>query len=128
MSPRNSKKKSISPSRQRFEDNNPVVSGRISRELYDEFAMIRFSSGTSIADIFKIGLDKAKPDLEAAWQVGAEFGYETGYYNAQQEFEVTYRCHRCRKRHLSIDTEDQREAAAKMMYQEGWHDPDCRRR
>ena len=128
MSPRNYKKKSISSSRQRFEDNNPVVLGRISRELYDEFAMIRFSSGASIADIFKIGLDKAEPDLEAAWQVGAEFGYGTGYNDAQQEFEVTYWCHRCRKRHISIATEDEREDAAKMMYQAGWYDPDCRPR
>ena len=126
--PRNSKKKPVSPSRQKYEDENPVVSGRIPRGLYDELKKIGFSFGASFANILKIGLGKAKPDLEAAWQMGAEFGYETWYYNAQQEFEVTYRCHRCRKRHLSIETEDERENAAKMMYQAGWYDSNCRRR
>lgn len=75
--------------------------------------------------MLNIGLEKAKPDLEAAWLQGAEEGHEIGYTAALAEYEVTYWCSRCRRRHLSITTDEEKEAAAEIMYRAGWHDPDC---
>ena len=78
MAPRKPHRKNISPSRERYEKTHPVVSIRISRELRDELAEIKDSSGHSVADLLKIGTDRAKPDLDAAWFTGADFGYELG--------------------------------------------------
>ena len=128
MAPRNRKKKHTPPSRQRYEADNPVVSVRVPKDLYD--ALARFKKrGLSFADVLKLGLELAEPDLEEAWNQGSIWGHDIGYEAAQAEYEVTYRCRRCRRcrrRHLSITTDDEKEAAASAMYQLGWHDPDCR--
>lgn len=83
------------------------------------------SKGVSLADVLKIGLETAKPNLDVAWQKGAEEGYEIGYEAAQAEYEVTYWCSRCRRRHLSIVTYDEKEDAAALMYKAAWYDPNC---
>jgi len=121
-------KKKIPPSGQRYEQTHPVVSIRLSREICESLEKFKQAQGLSLADILKIGLDKAKPDLESAHSRGMEDGYLIGYGSAQGEFEVGYWCSHCRERHLSIMTEEEREAAANFMYRAGWHDPDCPRR
>ena len=79
-----------------------------------------------MADVLKIGLEKAKPDLDAAEMQGQEEGYEIGYEMAKADYQVIYWCSRCRRRHLSIATHEEKQAAAEMMYIAGWHNPDCR--
>ena len=120
MAPRNRRGKNTSPSRRRYEANNPVVSVRVPRDLYDALMEFKEALGQSMADVLKLGLELARPDLEEAWNQGFEA--------AQEEYEVSYPCHRCRRRHLSVTTEDEKEAAAAMMYKAGWHDPDCQSR
>ncbi len=115
-------KKSVPPSRVRYEKANPAVTVRVSRELRDALAELKEEQGLSMGDLLRIGLEKAKPDLEAAYQRGMEEGYEI----AQDEYEVTYWCSRCRRRHMSITTDEEKEAAADMMYQAGWHSTACR--
>ncbi len=122
MAPFRKGKRRISPSRRRYESTNPVVSVRLSRETYERLVKFKESKGLSMADILRIGLEMAEPDLESAYHLGMTQGYEI----AVQEFEVTYWCSICRRRHLSVTSDEEKESAAQMMYQAGWHDPDCR--
>ena len=99
-----------------------MVSVRISKEMREELRLMNDVSGMSIADVLRVGHDKAKPAVDEAFNEG----YYDGYEHAQREFEVTFRCSKCGERHLSITTEKARESAAEYMYQHGWHDPKCR--
>lgn len=126
MPPRKPKKKHTPPSRQRYESDNPVVSLRVPKVLYDALVKFKKSRGLSFTDVLKLGLELAEPDLEEAWTQGSLWGHDVGYEAAQMQYEVNYPCSRCRLRHLSITSDDEKEAASSMMLRAGWHDPDCR--
>lgn len=126
MPPRSRKTKPSPPSRRRYEAKNPVISVRVPRELYEALGKVKTAQGVSMADVLKIGLGRAKPDIDKAWSKGAQEGYETGYAVAKDKFEVSYWCSRCRRSHLSISSQEEMEAAADLMFRAGWHDPDCR--
>jgi hypothetical protein len=114
-------KRSTPPSRVRYEKANPAVTVRISLELRDELAKLKEEHGLSLGDVLRIGLDKAKPELDAAQRRGEKNGYQ----KAKREYAVTYWCARCRKRHLTITTDKEKEAAANLMFQAGWQNPTC---
>jgi xanthine dehydrogenase molybdopterin-binding subunit B len=115
-------KRSVPPSRLRYEDANPAVTVRVSRELRDELARLKEEHGLSLGDVLRIGLDKAKPQLEAARRRGEK----KGYADAEEVYKVTYRCAGCGKRHLSITSAQAKEAADRMMYEAGWRSTACR--
>lgn len=94
---------------------------RISRGLRDELAKLKEEHGLSLGDVLRIGLEKAKPALDAAHRRGEK----KGYGNAEKEFKVTFWCSRCRQRHMSITSAEGKEAAANLMFQAGWHSPAC---
>jgi hypothetical protein len=100
---------------------NPAVIVRISLELRDELAKLKEGYGLSVGDVLRIGLDKAEPDLDAARRRGEQRGYQ----KAKREFAVTYWCRRCRQRHLTMTSDKEKQAAAKLMYEAGWHSPAC---
>ena len=77
--------------------------------------------GLSLGDVLRIGLEKAKPNLDAAYGRGCYEGYE----EAKEEYEVTYLCSLCRRRHMSINTDEEKKAAAQLMYDAGWHSTIC---
>ena len=83
--------------------------------------MLKEVHDLSIGDVLRIGLEKAKPDLAAA----RTRGFAEGYEMAREQYEVTYWCSRCRRRHLSIKSQEAKEAAAQMMYDAGWHSSAC---
>lgn len=114
-------RRSVPPSRVRYEAANPAVTVRISLELRDELARLRDEHGLSLGDVLRIGLDKAKPALDAAQQRGEKKGYQKG----KREYAVTYWCARCRQRHMTISTAEEKEAAANLMFQAGWQNPAC---
>ena len=122
------KKKQTPPSRRRYEAKNPVVSVRVPRKLYNELIEFKKAKGVSMADVLKFGLELSKPNIDSAWQDGAEEGYEIGYGVAKDEYEVGYWCGRCRRFHLTINSAQEKEYAANAMYKAGWHDPNCRAR
>ncbi len=119
---RSKAKRSVPPSRLRYEEANPAVTVRVPRELRDVLAELKEAQGLSMGDLLRIGLDKAKPDLDAAYQHGMEMGYDI----AKDEYEVTYWCSRCRRRHISVTTDAEKEAAAELLYQAGWYSAACR--
>jgi hypothetical protein len=93
----------------------------VSRDLYGELKAVAATSGLSMADILKVGMEKVEATAGSAYHDG----FVDGYATAADEYEVTYWCARCHKRHLSLDTEETKEAGAKLMYEAGWHDPKC---
>jgi hypothetical protein len=114
-------KRSVPPSRVRYEEANPAVTVRISRGLRDELAKLKEEHGLSLADVFRIGLETARPQLDAAEQRGEKKGYQ----KAKREYAVTYWCARCRQRHLTITSAEEKEAAANLMFRAGWQTPAC---
>ena len=130
--PRRKGKKSAPPSRLRYEKANPAVTVRISSELRAKLAELKETHDLSLGDVLRIGMEKAKPDLAAAYERGREEAhqeeyqaYSEGYEEAKMEYEVTYWCSRCRRRHLSITTAEAMNAAAQLMYEAGWHSTAC---
>lgn len=123
------KQRHVPPSRIRYEANHPPVTARVSKELYDELKSLKGSGGLSVADVLKIGLEKTKPKVHEAYQKGyregGEEGFSEGWEKARKGYEVIYWCARCRRRHLSITTDEEKEAAASLMYREGWCSTAC---
>lgn len=52
--------------------------------------------------------------------------FNIAYEDARLKYEVPYWCSACGEMHLSIDTDEEKEAAAMLMYQDGWHSERCR--
>lgn len=118
MAARKGKGSRVTPSREKYEESHPVVSVRVSPEMREDLEEVNTASGMSIADVLRVGLDKAKPAVEEAFHVG--------YYDAMREYEVEYWCDRCGERHVSLTSAEEKEAAAAYMYDHGWHDTRCR--
>ena len=130
--PRRMGKKSAPPSRLRYEKANPAVTVRISSELRAILAELKETHKLSLGDVLRIGVEKAKPDLDTAYERGREEAYQEeyqayseGYEEAKMEYEVTYWCSRCRRRHLTITTDEEKKAAAQLMYDAGWRSTAC---
>ena len=128
MVTRRSGKRSVPPSRRRYEASHPTLTVRVSRELYEELQELRNVAGLSYSDVLKQGLDEAKVATEDAYVKGYEEGSDSGEQIAKEKYEVTYYCSRCRRRHLTIDTDREKEAAAMLMYEARWHSPRCAQR
>ncbi len=120
---RNSKprdKKSVPPSRVRYETANPTVSIRIPLALRDELVELKAESGLSMADFLRIGMEKSAPVIGAAYQRGLSDGHENG----EDEFKVSYLCAHCDRRH-SVTTAETKKAVDYQLYKMGWRDPSC---
>jgi hypothetical protein len=100
------------PSRVRYEKNNPTVSCRVSKELYDNLDRVKKREGKSFTDILKLGLGEIE-DIEEkvnnARTNGFNKGYQKGYAEAESMFKVTFRCNNC---HQIIVVDDAAEKKA----------------
>lgn len=115
------------PSRIRYEENNPTVSGRVSREMYDELVRVKGADGKSFADILKIGLAKAKASVkkaEAIRKEGFDKGYKMGYEDAKTVYMVTYSCPIC-KGTIEVKSEEEIAAIRTYMQEHGWRHAKC---
>ncbi len=116
------------PSRIRYEQSHPTVSGRVSREFYDRLLMAR-KDGRSFADVLKLGLGKverATGRREEARKEGYDDGYKKGYAEAERVFKVTYHCSNC-MRLMVIRSPSEREAVDQYMRENGWQHDECPR-
>jgi len=78
-------KKSVPQSRLRYEQTHPTVTVRISSEMREKLTELKEVHDLSLGDVLRLGLEKAKPDLDGAYGRGLTEGYE----DAKDEFEVT---------------------------------------
>jgi hypothetical protein len=119
---RTQSKKRVPPPRIRYEKSHPTVSIRISEEMRRKLAELKDEHGLSLGEVLRIGIQIAQPDLDYAYDRGLQEGYEI----ARAEYEVTFRCSRCGRRHLSITDEKTKEAASDFLYRAEWQNPACR--
>lgn len=123
-------KKKKTPSRIKYEQTNPTVSCRVSREIYDSLEKVKEIEGKSFADILKIGLGILEVQVKKEGEVmkkGHAAGYRKGYAEAERLYIVTYRCNICGET-LAVTTDDEKKAINKYMQEHGWRHAACHER
>ena len=114
-----SKKKRKSPSREKYEKENPTVSGRMPKEKRDKFYANLAKSGRSVSDALNSLADdlelKVRPIDEARRQ---------GYEEAKNRYMVTYPCSLCGKL-ISLTSPKAKEAVIRYMTDCGWGHTEC---
>ena len=70
LGPRGGKRRVPSPSRQRYDAKNPVVSFRLTSDLRAALDDLRSEGDVSIADILRAGLGLMSPPIEEAYTNG----------------------------------------------------------
>lgn len=111
------------PSRIKYEEKNPTVSCRVSKEIYNRLKGILKKDKKSMADILKIGLGLLEVKVEKENAVYQQ-GYKAGYLKAEEEFKVVYRCSVCRKP-IEVDSEKEKAAISSFMEKERWGHHEC---
>lgn len=114
-------------SRMKYEQNHPVVSARVDRQLYNTLQAIKETEGLSNADLLKIAAGKLEVKIreeKEIWRQGYDEGQLNGFELAESIFKITYPCGKC-KRMMEVDTEEEKEAIRKFMIESGWCHGDC---
>jgi len=114
-----SKKKRKSPSRERYEKENPTVSGRMPKEKRDKFYANLAKSGRSVSD----ALNSLADDLELKVRPIDE-ARKASYEEAKNLYMVTFPCDVCGKP-IPIKNPKTKEAASKYMTEHGWAHAEC---
>lgn len=121
------KAKGIPPSRKKYEEDNPVVSCRVPKELYNRLRVIKKAEGKSMTNILKAGLGlfevKIRAEKEVRQEAYAE-GQLTGYELAESEYKVTYPCSICGKS-IEVTTEGEKKAIRGYMVEHRWGHAAC---
>ena len=116
-----------SPSRERYDNNNPVVSLRVLNKDRRRFLEIRKRSATSHGDIYRIGLGIAESkirDLDQIIQQAHDEGFEEGIEASEDLYAVSCPCSKCGKKKTVTD-DDEKEAIRRFMMANQWHHYDC---
>ena len=121
------KKKRNPPSREKYERDNPVVSFRVDKELYDRLKAVKKVEGRSMADILKAGLGlfevKIRKEAEIRQQAYDE-GEENGINRAVEVHAVRYNCVICGKE-MIVTTDEEKRAIKRYMREHGWGHAEC---
>jgi len=117
-----SKKKRKSPSREKYEKENPTVSGRVPKETRDRLYANLAKQGMSLADALKVLAGelevKVRPVDEAR---------KAGYEEAKNRYMVPYPCSVCGEP-IPITSPKAKEAVSKYMTEQGWGHVECHKR
>jgi hypothetical protein len=120
-------KKKKAPSREKYEKENPVVSFRVSRELYDRLQAVKTAEGKSVTDVLEVGvglLDVKVRSEEEIREAAYEQGRIEGYEIAKYIYKVTYPCSVCGKE-IEVESEEEKRAIKKYMREHGWGHASC---
>jgi hypothetical protein len=122
---KNNKKKS--PSRDRYDKENPTVSGRMPKEKRDKFYANLAKSGRTVSDALNSLANelelKVIPIDEVRQQIFDE-GMEYGMEAIDDLYAVKYPCSKCGKEMVVTD-ENEKKAIRDFMIENGWHHGDC---
>ena len=114
--------KKKSPSRERYEKENPTVSGRIPKETRHNLLLNLKKMGMTLPDALKVLAGelelKVKPIDEAR---------KEGYEEAKNLYTVTFPCDVCGKP-IPIKNPKTKEAVSKYMTEHGWAHAECHKR
>ena len=64
------KRRSIPPSRRRYEASHPTVSFRVDLDLYAQLKGLKEKANLSVADVLKVGLERCEPLVGEAFRNG----------------------------------------------------------
>ena len=64
------KRRSIPPSRRRYEASHPTVSFRVDLDLYAQLKGLKEKANLSVADVLKVGLERCGPLVGEAHHTG----------------------------------------------------------
>ena len=64
------KRRSIPPSRRRYEASHPTVSFRVDLDLYAQLKGLKEKANLSVADVLKVGLERCEPVVGEAFHNG----------------------------------------------------------
>ena len=81
------KRRSIPPSRRRYEASHPTVSFRVDLDLYAELKALKQTSNLSVADILKVGLERCEPLVGEAFHNGFMSALAEAYQSVCDECE-----------------------------------------
>ena len=92
---RGGKRRAPSPSRQRYDAKNPVVSIRLTADLRDALDDLRSKGSVSIGDVLRAGLRLMSPPIEEAYANGFTSALAEAYlrvcYDCQGEVMAFFR-------------------------------------
>ena len=115
------------PSRAKYEQSHPTVSGRVTLEIHQRLQVVKKTEGKSIADIIMIGLGllevKVSQEKEAKQQ-GYEKGHNDGFKEARDYFMIRYKCSVCGEV-IAVMDQDTKEAIKEYLLENGWGHADC---
>ena len=124
-------KKKKTPSRLKYEQNNPVSSSRIDKQLKETLREIKEKEGLSQADVLRRGaglvevkMRKEEEIRQQAYDRGYDKGYEDAAKAAEELYAVPYRCIKCGKE-IIVTTDEEKKAIATYMHEHGWCHGDC---
>ena len=118
------------PSRVRYEENHPTVSGRVPKALYEELKEVKEVDGKSFADILKLGLGVDKPQVKKAEQIRErawDEGYKEGLAAGTTRSRVIYHCSICGQE-MEVTSPEARAAVDQCMREKGWGHASCHER
>ncbi len=119
------KGKKVPPSRLRYEQNNPPVSFRVHKDVFERIQQARSIGHNSFADIFMAGLRKieanTKKIIEAKKQ-GYDEGYQKGYAEAKLKYKITCTCRICGQ-DIEVTHPQDRQSVGQSL--KGWAHTEC---
>lgn len=104
------------PSRIKYDANNPTVSIRVSREMYDQLKKLREMSGKSLGDILREALKQQSPSAKRAFSLG--------YSSAQAKYGVWFNCSVCGGS-IVIEDPNTKKAVAGYLKEHKWGHAKC---
>ena len=116
------KKKRKSPSRERYEKENPTVSGRMPKEKRDELYANLAKSGKSVSDALISLADDLKLKVRPIDEVR-----KASYEEAKNLYMVPYPCSECGEM-IPITSKKAKEAVMDFMIEHEWGHAKCHER
>ena len=115
-------KRRKSPSRIKYEQNNPTVSGRVPKRTRDKLYANLAKQGMTLPDALKV----LAGELEIK-AIPIDEARRAGYEEAKNLYMVTYPCSICGKT-IAITNPKTKEAVSRYMNEHGWAHAECNKR
>ena len=114
-------------SRIRYEQNHPVVSSRVSKELYNSLQVVKKMEGKSFTDILKVGLGLLEVKMHKEEEIrkeGYDAGYNDGFRQAEHLYKIACPCSKCGKM-MAVTSDNAKKAIRKFMIEHRWGHAEC---
>ncbi len=110
------------PSRKRYEASHPVISVRVTKQIYDQLREAR-QNGQSYGDVLRVGLDIQKIDLQPLKEKIDTL--ESDILELVDKRTVTYPCGRCGIL-IEAQQDNAKEVCRQALIKAGFHHSTCK--